>query len=123
MYKRQDESVPKAYERLCRLAVEGDTTAVRVLRVAATRLGQALASVVSVLDVDRVILGGPALRQVAELVRSRVAKVIQTQVWAPEVRPVRVETALIGADAGAVGAASLVLDHAYSPRLATLLGS
>lgn len=117
------EPAAAAYERLCRLAAEGDATAGRVLRVAATRLGQALASVVSVLDVDRVVLGGPALRHVAELVRTRVAKVVEAQVWASEVRPVRVETALIGEDAGAVGAASLVLDHAYSPRLATLLGS
>ncbi|MGP4016623.1 ROK family transcriptional regulator [Saccharopolyspora sp. 5N708] len=117
------ESVAAAYERLCRLAADGDATAVRVLRVAATRLGHALASVVSVLDVDRVVLGGPALRHVAELVRSRVAKVVEAQVWAPKIRPVRVETALIGEDAGAVGAASLVLDHAYSPRLGTLLGS
>jgi predicted NBD/HSP70 family sugar kinase len=117
-----EESVADAYERLCRQAADGDATAVRVLRVAATRLGQTLASVVSVLDVDRVVLGGPALRHVAELVRSRVAKVVQAQVWAPKVRPVQVETALIGEDAGAVGAASLVLDHAYSPRLATLLG-
>jgi predicted NBD/HSP70 family sugar kinase len=117
-----EESVAEAYERLCRQAADGDATAVRVLRVAATRLGQALASVVSLLDVDRVVLGGPALRHVAELVRSRVAKVVEAQVWTPKVRPVQVETALIGEDAGAVGAASLVLDHAYSPRLATLLG-
>ncbi|MFI0464826.1 ROK family protein [Saccharopolyspora sp. 5N102] len=117
------EPVAATYESLCRSAADGDATATRVLRVAATRLGQALASVVSVLDVDRVVLGGPALRHVAELVRARVAKVVDAQVWAPKVRPVRVETALIGDDAGAVGAASLVLDHAYSPRLTTLLGS
>lgn len=116
------ESVADAYDELCRRAADGDTAAVRVLRQAATRLGQSLASVVSVLDVDRVVLGGPALRHVAELVRDRVAKVVRDQVWASRVRPVHVQTALIGEDAGAVGAASLVLDHTYSPRLTTLLG-
>ncbi|GAA0507357.1 sugar kinase [Saccharopolyspora subtropica] len=121
--KPEGDSVAAAYERMCRRAAGGDAAAVKVLRQAATRLGQVLASVVSVLDVDRVVLGGPALRHVAELVRSRVAKVVAAQVWAPQVRPVQVQTALIGEDAGAVGAASLVLDHAYSPRLATLLGS
>lgn len=116
-------SVAAAYDQLCRDAVAGEAAARKVLRQTATRLGQALASVVSVLDVDRVVLGGPALRQVSELVRNRVSKVITAQVWAPQVRPVRVETALIGEDAAAVGAASLVFDHAYSPRLNTLLGS
>ncbi|MFC7342608.1 ROK family transcriptional regulator [Saccharopolyspora griseoalba] len=116
-------SVAAAYDQLCREAVAGNSAARNVLRRTATRLGQSLASVVSVLDVDRVVLGGPALRHVAELVRSRVAKVVNTQVWAPHVRPVQVESALIGTDAAAVGAASLVFDHTYSPRLNTLLGS
>lgn len=110
------------YEQVCRLAADGETVATRVVRRAATRLGQTLAGVVSLLDVDRVVLGGPALRHVHELVRVRVAKAIEANVWAATVRPVQVRTARIGEDAGAVGAASLVLDHAYSPRLATLLG-
>ncbi|MER7013027.1 ROK family transcriptional regulator [Saccharopolyspora sp. NPDC000359] len=115
-------STAQSYEELCRRAADGDAGAVKVLRQAATKLGQALATVVSVLDVDRVVLGGPALRHVSDLVRAQVSKVLAKQVWAPEVRPVQVSPALIGEDAGAVGAASLVLDHAYSPRLATLLG-
>ncbi|GAA2816179.1 ROK family transcriptional regulator [Saccharopolyspora taberi] len=116
-------SVSADYERLCRSAAEGDPVPAKVIRQAAGRLGQALATVVSVLDIDHVVLGGPALRHVGELVRARVAKTLNSQVWAPQVRPVQVRTATIGEDAGAVGAASLVLDHAYSPRLATLLGS
>ncbi len=115
-----DESVSAQYERLCRLAAGGDSTAVRLLRRSATKLGQALATVVNVLDVDRVVLGGPALRHVDELVRSRVAKVLDEHVWAPHVRPVHVLPALIDADPGAVGAASLVLDQEYSPCLAAL---
>ncbi|MBK0865220.1 MULTISPECIES: ROK family transcriptional regulator [unclassified Saccharopolyspora] len=117
-----DGSVSAAYQRICREAADGDDGAVKILRVAANRLGQTLATVVSVLDVDRVVLGGPALRHAGELIRARVGKVLKAQVWAPHVRPVRVQAALIGEDAGAVGAACLVLDHAYSPRLATLLG-
>lgn len=115
-------TVSADYAKVCHLAAEGDAVATRVLRQAATRLGQALASVVSVLDVERVVLGGPALRHVEELFRSRVEKAVNGHVWASDIRPVRVQTALIGEDAGAVGAASLVLDRAYSPRLATLLG-
>ncbi|MER5388802.1 ROK family transcriptional regulator [Saccharopolyspora sp. NPDC002686] len=114
--------IAQSYEQLCRLAAGGDALAGKVLRAAATKLGQALASVVSVLDVDSVVLGGPALRHASDLVRTQVSKVLTKHVWAHEVRPVQVAPALIGEDAGAVGAASLVLDRAYSPRLATLLG-
>jgi len=117
-----DGPVSQAYQQICRAAADGDGTAAKILRTAASRLGQTLATVVSVLDVDRVVLGGPALRHAGTLIRERVSKVLKTQVWAPHVRPVRVQPALIGEDAGAVGAACLVLDHAYSPRLATLLG-
>ena len=116
------EAVSAQYELLCRRAGGGDAVAARVLRQSATRLGHALATVVSTLDVDHVVLGGQGLRHVEELVRSKVDSVVNTSAWATHVRPVRVRHALVGEDAGAVGAASLVLDHTYSPRLATLLG-
>lgn len=116
------EPISAQYELLCRRAGDGDAVAVRVLRQAAGRLGHALATVVSTLDVDHVVLGGPGLRHVEELVRSKVDSVVHANAWAAHVRPVRVRHALVGEDAGAVGAASLVLDHAYSPHLATLLG-
>lgn len=116
-------TVSACYEQLCRSAASGDRTATRVLRRAVTRLGHALASVVSLLDVDQVVLGGPALRHVDDLVRAQLATVLEGHVWAHEIRPVRVRAARGGEDAGAVGAASLVLDRTYSPRLHTLLGS
>ncbi len=115
--------VSARHERMCLEAARGDAVATRVVRRAATRLGRSLAAVVSLLDVDRVVLGGPALRHVEELVRAQVEKSLRANAWACEVRPVRVRSALVGEDAGAVGAASLVLDHAYSPRLTALLGN
>lgn len=117
------DTVAACYEQLCRSAAAGDRIATRVLRRAVTRLGHALASVVSVLDVDQVVLGGPALRHVGDLVRGQLATVLEGHVWAHEIRPVRVRAARGGEDAGAVGAASLVLDRTYSPQLRTLLGS
>lgn len=116
-------STTGGYEQLVRDAAGGDTVATRVVRQAASRLGHALASVVSVLDIDRVVLGGPALHHVPELLRGQVSDVVGERVWAADIRPVAVETAVTGRDAGTVGAAALVLDHSYSPRLANLLGS
>lgn len=114
-------TVAGCYEQLCRSAASGDRTAARVLRRAITRLGHVLASVVSVLDVDQVVLDGPALRHVGDLVRAQLASVLEGHVWAHEIRPVRVRAARGGEDAGAIGAAALVLDRTYSPQLRTLL--
>lgn len=114
--------VSEEYERVCRLAASGNAVATRVLRKAATRLGQALAGVVNVLDIHRVVLGGPALRHVEELVRCRVTAALEDGLWAPSARPVTVRQALINEDAAAVGAASLILEHTCAPSLDTLWG-
>ncbi len=119
----KSSSVTTGYAQLCRTAAAGDSTAVRVLRRACNRLGRALASVVSVLDVDRVVLGGPGLCQVEDLVRDEVSEAIAEVAWAADIRPVTVETAATGSDAGTVGAATLVLDHAYSPQVTALVGT
>ena len=114
------DTVLAEYDQMCRAAVNGEASAVKALRQAATRLAQGLAPVVGVLDLDRVVLGGPALHSVGELLRSRVAKTLEPHRDAPG--SCRVETALVAKDAGAVGAGALVLDHVHSPRVATLLG-
>ncbi len=114
------DTVHAEYEQLRHAASEGDALAVKALRHAASRLGQALAPVVGVLDLDRIVLGGPALRHVDELIRPRVAKTLDAYRASPGV--CRVETALVGDDAGAVGAGALVLDQVHSPRLASVSG-
>lgn len=112
------DTVHAEYEQLRRAAFDGDALAVKALRQAASRLGQALAPVVGVLDLDRIVLGGPALRDVDEHVRPRVAKTLDAYRASPGV--CRVETALVGDDAGAVGAGALVLDQVHAPRLASV---
>ncbi|QGK71842.1 ROK family protein [Allosaccharopolyspora coralli] len=114
------ETVHAEYDQLRRAASDGDALAVKTLRQAASRLGQALAPVVGVLDLDRVVLGGPALRHVDEHIRPRVAKALDAYRSSPG--GCRVESGLVGDDAGAVGAAALVLDQAHAPRLAPLPG-
>ncbi|GAA0651837.1 ROK family transcriptional regulator [Kutzneria viridogrisea] len=117
------ESVAGEYEVLCRAAAKGADYEVRLLTEAARRIGAVLGDVVNLLDVDTVVLGGPALRHVGELVRDEAERVLRERVFARAVLSPTVRPSAIGEDAGAIGAASLVLEGAYSPRLATLLGT
>jgi hypothetical protein len=65
----------------------------------------------------------PALRHVKNLAVAEAERVVRGRLFAGSVLSLTIRPSEIGEDAGAIGAASLVLDGAYSPRLATLLGT
>jgi len=89
-------------------AEQGDTIAINILTEAGELLGSALASILNVLDLRVVVIGGgisaaPAFvyESIIETVRSRILK--------PHKEGVRVIRAKLGNNAGLVGAASLIL--------------
>jgi predicted NBD/HSP70 family sugar kinase len=104
--------VRPAFEVLCRLA-ERNEHAEALLVEAADRLARGIATLVNVLDVGDVVLGGPSWPPVAdrwlELLPSRIARRLSA----------RDEVQIVGsrlADQGsAYGAATLVLHHFLSP--------
>ncbi|TMR08152.1 hypothetical protein ETD86_49065 [Nonomuraea turkmeniaca] len=73
------------------------------------------------LDIDLLVLGGPALREVGEIYREVIARAVASRALARRLHAVRVETSPIAADAAAIGAASLVFHATYAPRLGTTL--
>jgi predicted NBD/HSP70 family sugar kinase len=111
------------YDRLCRAARDGDKAAADTVRVAAERVGQAVLSAVNLLDVSRVVLGGDAPAGFAEPVRDEIDRQVNGHSIARRVRTVAIEDSLVGPDAGAVGAASLVLHGTYAPGWRLLLGT
>lgn len=108
------------YDHLCQEADAGDRLARTVLDRAAERVGVAATSLVNLLDVDLVVLGGRALRYSGERFRQAIDRAVNGRTIARQVRHTRVEMSVIGEDAGAIGAASLVLDGAYSPTVSNL---
>ena len=80
---------------------------------------RAVSGIVGVLDPALIVLGGPTV----ELVGSRFEDSVVRALHATSlpVRPLaRVELSPIGADAGPVGAAALVLHEAYAPSMQRL---
>jgi glucokinase len=89
----------------------GDATALGILMEVGHRLGEGIAGLVNVLDVEVVTVGGGA-SDAGELLMAPARKAFVTALMAPEHRPeVPVLEAKLGADASAVGAAILALDE------------
>ncbi|MFI7703811.1 ROK family transcriptional regulator [Nonomuraea sp. NPDC049480] len=105
----------------CAAAARGEPAAREVIDRVAGRLADAAVSVVNMLDIDLLVLGGPALREVGEIYREVVARAVSSRALARRLHVVRVETSPIAADAAAIGAASLVFHATYAPRLGTTL--
>lgn len=106
---------------LCRAAADGDPLAVEVIDAAAERLATAVVTVVNIVDVDLVVLGGHGLRHVETRFRRAVERALLTRPLARAIRTTRVELSPLGPDAAVVGGAALVLHATYSPRVSELL--
>ncbi|RCG25357.1 ROK family transcriptional regulator [Sphaerisporangium album] len=109
------------HAEICAAAATGDPLAREVVGEVAARLADAAVGIVNMLDIDLIVLGGPALHRVAELYRDVVAEAVATRPLARRLHQVRVELSPIAADAAAIGAASLVFHATYAPRLGALL--
>ncbi|GAA4940943.1 putative NBD/HSP70 family sugar kinase [Nonomuraea thailandensis] len=106
---------------ICAAAAAGEPLARRVIERAAERLADAAVSLVNMLDIDLLVLGGPALREVGGIYRQAIERAVSGRSLARRLHAVRVETSPIAADAAAIGAASLVFHTTYAPRLGALL--
>jgi glucokinase len=88
-------------------AMKGDPLAVRILAEVGRRLGEGIAGLVNILDPDMVVVGGGVI-EAGELILEPARRAFLDSVEAPEHRPeVPLVAAMMGNDAGAVGAADL----------------
>lgn len=101
-------------------ALSGDALATEELRKSATLLGYGVVNLVNLLDVELVVLGGKGFRDLGQIYKQEIERVLQRRLIARQFRKVEVRLSEAGEDAGALGAASLVLHRAYSPQLVGL---
>ncbi|MCS5511901.1 ROK family transcriptional regulator [Curtobacterium flaccumfaciens pv. betae] len=115
------DAVNAAWDELAVTIADGDDTAVTLAAEAGTVMGNAVVLIVNLLDIDRVVFGGPFWSRIASaaLPAARTA-IVGSPLLVPK-HAVQVVESDRGADVAAVGAACLVLDAALSPRASTLL--
>ncbi|PZF62360.1 ROK family transcriptional regulator [Curtobacterium sp. MCBD17_034] len=114
-------AVDAAFSELSALVAEGDPIARAIAAAAGTAMGRAVVVIVNLLDVDRVVFGGPFWSRIAVEALPAAAQAIASSPVLVAKHPVVVEQSEIDEDVTAVGAACLVLDTTLSPRASTLL--
>ncbi|WP_282948000.1 ROK family transcriptional regulator [Cellulomonas endometrii] len=97
-------------------AVQGDALAVELVEDSAEYLADAAVTVANLLDVDSVVLAGPAFSTAGSLYAAVVERRLRAELHAAARHGVRVALAAHVADAAAVGAAALVLQEELAPR-------
>lgn len=116
-----ERRVDDGLEQIARLAAEGDRRAERILEQVASRVAAAVVTIANLLDVDRVVFGGPYWATVAGMLLPRLADLINSSDALVTTHTVAVVESAAGDDVAAIGAACLVLDNVLSPRPSALL--
>jgi predicted NBD/HSP70 family sugar kinase len=113
--------VRASYLELANAAIAGNPAAVDIFDTVGRDIASGLTIVINLLDINRVVFGGPFWAPVGSFMLDRIpAHILDSPMF---VSPHTVDFAesAIGDDVAAVGAACLVLDNAFSPRATGLL--
>lgn len=100
---------PDDYERIASAAAAGDADAERLIVDSARLIGAALVSLTNVLDLERIVLTGPALDSVGPLVVRTVSDELRRRAYIRNVHPTEVRLSESSRHAAALGAATLVI--------------
>jgi predicted NBD/HSP70 family sugar kinase len=98
------------------LADKGEDRAIAIVRRAATGVARAALVITNLLDADKVILGGPYWSRLAPYVLAAAPPLLVAGAAAHRIHSVEIVGTRVGDHLASVGAASLVLDQAFSPH-------
>jgi predicted NBD/HSP70 family sugar kinase len=98
-----------------RLVSEGHSVARRQVRLAGRAIGEVLASLVSFHNPDTIVVGG-VLAQLHEDLLADIRGVIYRRALPLATRSLRIESSMLGEQAGALGSARMAARHLLSPR-------
>ncbi|MEV6413952.1 ROK family transcriptional regulator [Kribbella sp. NPDC051718] len=108
----------KRYKAVCKAAANGDEAAQKAVTQVASVIAQGAVGLVDLLDIDLIVLGGPAFeKEIAEVLLSEISRAVNSHPIAKGTRTVAVEESMLQADAAAVGAASTIFHDAFTPRV------
>jgi predicted NBD/HSP70 family sugar kinase len=97
---------------------EGNEAARKAVTQVAGVVAQGAVGLVDLLDIDLIVLGGPAFeKEIAEVFLFEIDRAVNSYPIAKGTRTVLVEESMLQADAAAVGAASTIFHDAFTPRV------
>lgn len=115
------DDVDAAFTRLATLGARGDERVGIIIDDTARALARSIVVIVNLLDIDEVIFGGPFWGPVSAAILAALPDAVRSDPALIAEHPVRFVQSTIPVDVAAVGAATLVLDNAFSPRPSALL--
>ena len=113
--------IQQSFSALCDLADGGDKRAQAIIDKSAVLVARAVSVVTNTLDVERVVFGGPFWSRLAERYLEKIPALLDANSAARLIHPIEVVGTGVGEDVGAIGAASLVLEHMLAPKAQRLL--
>ena len=113
--------VDAALVQLADNAIAGRAEAIKVMDDMARGILKGCEDIALLLDLDRIVFGGPHWSTLSRFFTEDRFAELHRRHALQSVHPLTVSGTRIGEDVGAVGAASLVLDHTFSTNPAVLL--
>ena len=113
--------IQQSFSALCDLADQGNEQALAIIDKSAVLVARAASVVTNTLDVERVVFGGPFWSRLAERYLEKIPALLDANSDTRLIHPIEVVGTGVGEDVGAIGAASLVLEHTLAPRAQRLL--
>jgi predicted NBD/HSP70 family sugar kinase len=113
--------VGEAFGRLADAVDAGDAAAVEIFTDAVQALARAVVVIANFLDIEEVVFGGPFWDRMAPLALSVLPQAVLEDRALVLPHKIRFAESSVPVDVAAVGAATLVLDEAFSPRPRSLL--
>lgn len=111
------EVVDTLFTRLTAAADAGDERAAGILDHSIRNTAFYLSNLAALLDIDRVVFGGPSWSRVEQRYLAQLPARVAEIDMSILTHPVLFEGTAVGEDVAAVGAACLVLDETFSPRV------
>ncbi|WP_260857230.1 ROK family transcriptional regulator [Microbacterium sp. 1.5R] len=115
------QAVEQRLGELCTRAKAGEEGASNAIRVAAEHLALLIPVLTDLLDVDRVVLGGPYWERLRDFYLEMLPGLVHRRSATRALRSIPIDGTVVGEDVGAVGAACVVLDAVLTPRASDLL--
>ncbi len=86
---------------------QGDPLALRVVTLAGERIGRVLGSMVTMLSLERIVVGGGLVEEAGAFIVDPIQRTTRLTAWPEELRNVEVRATALGSNAGLLGAALL----------------
>jgi predicted NBD/HSP70 family sugar kinase len=115
------DSVDDMFTKLTMAADRGDAVAQTLIDRSIRNTATFLTNVANLLDIDRIVFGGPFWARVASRYLEKLPAYLRELTTNNLIHSVKVAGCVVGEDVAAVGAACLVLDETFSPHSSRLL--